>query len=87
MRELLLQLMKAASDEYAQRIGLVCSGNALTAEELKDLASFTDMYQPDHDGTVTVFDRAARGALPHRAPSPRCAADPVHHVWHRSSTC
>ena len=24
------------------------------------------------------------GALPRRAPSPRCTADLVHHVWHRS---
>ena len=23
------------------------------------------------------------GALPHRAPSPRCTAESVHHVWHR----
>ena len=26
---------------------------------------------------------AAHGALPHRAPSTRCTADPVHRVWHR----
>ena len=28
-----------------------------------------------------VIDRAAHGALPHRAPSPRCTADSMHHVW------
>ena len=27
--------------------------------------------------------RAAHGALPHRAPSPRRTPNPVHHVWHR----
>ena len=27
--------------------------------------------------------RFTHGALPHRAPSPRCTADLVHHVWHR----
>ena len=27
--------------------------------------------------------RATHGALPHRAPSTRCAADLVHRVWHR----
>ena len=27
--------------------------------------------------------RATHGALPHRAPSTRCTADLVHHVWHR----
>ena len=31
----------------------------------------------------SVFYRAAHGALPHRAPSPRCTADRVHRVWHR----
>ena len=25
--------------------------------------------------------RAAHGPLPHRAPSPRCTAESVHHVW------
>ena len=32
-----------------------------------------------------AFIRAAHGALPHHVPSPRCTADPVHHVWHRPS--
>ena len=31
----------------------------------------------------TVLARTAHGALPHRAPPPRCTADLVHHVWHR----
>ena len=32
-----------------------------------------------------VVARATHGALPHRAPSPRCTAESVHHVWHRWS--
>ena len=31
-----------------------------------------------HDFVVWI--RATHGALPHRAPSPRCTAEPVHHV-------
>ena len=30
-----------------------------------------------------AWGRAAHGALPHRAPSASCTADPAHHVWHR----
>ena len=29
--------------------------------------------------------RATHGALPHRAPSTRCTAECMHHVWHRCS--
>ena len=28
---------------------------------------------------------ATHGALPHRAPPPRCTAEPMHHVWYRSA--
>ena len=35
------------------------------------------------DGMIDVLIRAAHGARPHRAPSPRCTAEPMHHVWHR----
>ena len=37
----------------------------------------------DFDGSPEARDRATHGALPHRAPSPRCPADLVHLVWHR----
>ena len=30
-----------------------------------------------------AMSRVTHGALPHRAPSTRCTADAVHHVWHR----
>ena len=33
--------------------------------------------------TVALKDRGTPSALPHRAPSPRCAADSVHREWHR----
>ena len=33
--------------------------------------------------TLFVAARVTHGALPHRAPSTRCTADLVHHVWHR----
>ena len=32
---------------------------------------------------VEALHRATPSALPHRAPSARCTADLVHHVWHR----
>ena len=34
-------------------------------------------------GALNALTTATHGALPHRAPSPRCTADPVHRVWHR----
>ena len=34
----------------------------------------------------TVRSRATHGALPHRAPPPRCTAESMHRVWHRSAT-
>ena len=36
--------------------------------------------------SLEAHDRATHGAPPHRAPSTRCTADPMHHVWHRCLT-
>ena len=33
-----------------------------------------------------VGHRTTHGALPHRAPSTRCTAESMHHVWHRWAT-
>ena len=45
-------------------------------------ASIEIQKRQDH---LKVVGRDTHGALSHRAPSSRCTADPMHHVWHRSS--
>ena len=48
------------------------------------------LYVPSHAAPMAKLAaaglKAAHGALPHRAPLTRCAADLVHRVWHRRAS-
>ena len=44
------------------------------------------LLPPAHYVSPHVRTRATHGALPHRAPSTRCTAESMHHVWYRKSS-
>ena len=59
------------------------TGGKLKAIEVVPIAETESCPTPNTwtSARRQVFDRAAHGALPHRAPSTRCTADRVHRVW------
>ena len=68
-----------------QRRGKKAVARAETRGWLPSLAS--ELARPPCVGTLTcngVFQGHTVCTPTHRAPSPRCTAEPMHHVWHRS---